>query len=171
METINIEDPSPLPNCLKVYFDGGIGNPNPGGICTYGFAIHDANGKLLRTGNGVAPIEAANERTNNTSEYYALGSALAWLVREGWKGRLEIYGDSQLIVNQINETWRCEEPTLAKLRAACLRGIERLGGNFGIHWIRRDHNKLCDKLATQARNAWLAAEERKNLPTHGSPQP
>lgn len=162
-ETINIEDPAPLPARLKVYFDGGIGKPNPGGLCTYGFAVYEYGGKLLRTGNGVAEITDAKTRTNNTSEYHALGNALAWLIREKWNGHLEIYGDSQLIVNQVNGTWRCEEPTLVTLRDACVRGIARLGGNFSIHWIPREQNKLCDKLATQARDAWFATEQRKTF--------
>lgn len=97
-------------------FDGGS-RGNPGAM--YGsFLVRQAGGKKLlhcrlTFGRG----------TNNEAEYRtliaALEALLAELERSGWdprQVRLEVRGDSQLVLRQLSGEWKAREPRLLSLR-------------------------------------------------------
>ena len=56
--------------------------------------------------------ELDKKHTNNEAEYLAVMSAM-----EDLNGDLEIYSDSQLVVNQLNHIWGIKEPRLRELAA------------------------------------------------------
>ena len=53
--------------------------------------------------------------TNNVAEYSAVKKALEILQELNEKGKLTsavVYGDSQLVINQLNSLWRVRQPHL-----------------------------------------------------------
>ena len=133
---------------LIIYTDGGSrGNPGPAAV---GVVIKDPEGNTVKT-----YAQVIGETTNNEAEYRALILALqkakALFGKEKIKNSLiEIYMDSELVVNQLNGIYKIEEETLIpffikiwNLRIDC-------GGNIKIKHVERAKNKEADKLVNQA---------------------
>ena len=57
-------------------------------------------------------IELLNVSSNNEAEYAALIEGLEWCVSNGIN-RLNVYGDSMLIVKQVQGIWSCKSNRLA----------------------------------------------------------
>jgi ribonuclease HI len=77
--------------------------------------------------------------TTNQGEYLALLHALdLCLDFYTYDLHIEIYSDSQLIVNQTNSLWRCRDPKLIPLRNAAQSQLINL--NITLHWIPREQN-------------------------------
>ncbi len=123
----------------------GSGNA-PGGSAA-GCVIFDEDGNVLKE-----KAIAWGKSTNNIAEYKAviLGIEVACSLEAD---ELEILSDSQLIVNQIEENWNCEDGSLAKLRDI----VHDLASSFdyvSISWIPREQNSRADYLAGQARKQY-----------------
>jgi ribonuclease HI len=128
--------PTPTTAAYEIVFDGGaLGNPGKG----YGSFV-------IRLGD----VEIARERheygdrvTNNQAEYRTLIAALAklrdLLGPEAATARVRIGGDSQLVINQVNGTWKVKKPELAPLRDAVREGM-RAFGRTELAWHRRDRS-------------------------------
>ena len=150
----------PLPLRLTIHFDGGC-EPNPKGWGTYGWTITDtATGREIIFNKGVACKPTDRFSTNNHAEYCALGFALRWLWDWKWRGEeLLIFGDSQLVINQINDVWNINNDHLAEL---CLRVWTLLSemqlldftgktpNKFKCTWVPREQNARCDALTSEA---------------------
>ncbi len=80
----------------EIFFDGACLPFNPNGVATYGFVIKNS-GKIVSSGSGIA----SEKGTNNIAEYTALIKALEKALELGYT-KVKIYGDSLLVVNQIN---------------------------------------------------------------------
>ena len=83
--------------------------------------------------------------SNNTVEYEACLHGLRIAVELGVK-RLMVYGDSALVINQLNKDWSYSSE---KMDAYCAK-IRKLKGTFyGIeyHHVVRDQNQLADHLS------------------------
>jgi ribonuclease HI len=95
--------------------------------------------------------------SNNTVEYEALIKGLRIAVELGIK-RLEIRGDSELVVRQIMKDKNCIDPRMV---AYCQAVRDREGKFYGLelHHVLRDYNKAADVLAK-------AASSRNSVP-HG----
>ena len=132
---------------LQVYFDGACW-PNPG-IASYGWLIKAGNEQIAC---GSAMLEG-NKRTNNFAEYCGLGFALRYLVDHRYHGNLDIYGDSRLVVKQMQQKkpWKSKKPHLTKLRDRCKQLLKQIGGKYTIQWIPREQNEECDSLAESVR--------------------
>lgn len=131
-----------LPGELILYFDGSA-EPNPG-LATYGWAIMIQSGEEIACGCGVS----YDYGSNNQSEYCALGFALRWLSDQGWKGTLQIFGDSKLVINQLTQEWRCNKEHLRNLRKRCWELLE--GIEYKATWVPREQNDRCDSLSRKA---------------------
>jgi len=142
---------SNLPEKLIIYFDGLTEPKNPGGWSTCGWLICDESLVVLQCGHSVAAKPGDRHSTNNFAEYCALGFALNWLVKSGWKGKeLEIFGDSKLVICQLTDQWACNKEHLQKLRARCLDLLKTLGVNWKASWVPREENQKADELSQQA---------------------
>ena len=86
--------------------------------------------------------------TNNEAEYQALIEGLKAAAE--WKpDRLEIYLDSNLVVQQMNGAYRVKKPELLPLH----RLAKQLMGDFAearIAHVERDRNRGADALANRA---------------------
>ncbi|MCW4030837.1 MAG: ribonuclease HI family protein, partial [Candidatus Bathyarchaeota archaeon] len=91
---------------IKIYTDGASrGNPGPSAIA---FIVLDDKGRILKEHS-----ECAGVGTNNEAEYKALISALR--KAKELAEEIEIYSDSNLIVNQMNGHWRIKHPNMKPL--------------------------------------------------------
>jgi len=82
---------------LKIYADGTArGNPGPAAFAF--IFVHDDS--IIHKGYGYI-----GTATNNTAEYKAIINALK-VAEKFHQGRLQIFSDSVLAVQQINKKWR-----------------------------------------------------------------
>ncbi len=129
-----------MKSCIA-YVDGGSrGNP---GIAGYGVVFQDERG------HQVACIsQKLGIRTNNFAEYSALVGALEYALANGYK-TLQIFADSELLVRQINGTYRVKSPDLKPLYEKARALITRLS-SFSIRHVPRSQNREADRLANLA---------------------
>jgi len=124
-----------------IFTDGASrGNPGPAAI---GAVIQDEAGK---------PIASLSQRigttTNNEAEYRAIIAGLQKAVSLGAR-EVELKSDSELVVRQINGSYRVKAPALKPLyqQVKKLQGfVERLT----ITHISRRQNTKADRLANKA---------------------
>lgn len=135
---------------LQVFFDGACEPRNPGGWSTYGWCVLDNGAVELVSGYGLAMEQGHRLSTNNFAEYTALGMVLRWLFDSGWHGKLAIFGDSALVVNQVSCRWQCNQSHLRQLRDRVQELLRDLGEAFRITWIPREQNERCDRLSHRA---------------------
>lgn len=127
-----------------LYFDGGGQAPGP--IC--GAVVIERPGQETFESSFVLP-----EGTNNVAEYMALRHGLTIAVAMGITD-LKVYGDSKLIVEQVNGRWKCKHEVLRPLLADCQRQLAQLR-TWSLEHVRREHNKRADKIG------------RERMATHG----
>lgn len=135
-----------------LYTDGGSrGNPGPS-ACAYIF------GK--KTPDGLEIIDhyawTIDYATNNIAEYQALYRALMNIrdkleTREPGKlllSHIDVYMDSELIINQLNGTYRVKNDQLLQLFKMVRDVIENKCPHifFGFHHVRREDNALADRM-------------------------
>ncbi|MDR7522171.1 MAG: ribonuclease HI family protein [Armatimonadota bacterium] len=126
---------------LRLFIDGASrGNPGPAGI---GVVVQDARGRTI-----AEVREFLGEATNNVAEYQALLRALSEAEARG-ADDLEIYADSDLLVRQIQGTYRVRRAHLVPLHARALRALQGFR-RWQIAHIPREKNAGADALANRA---------------------
>jgi ribonuclease HI len=123
----------------KLRFDGGGQAPGP------------ISGGVVIERDGHEPVEssfALPTGTHNVAEYMALEHGLDVASELGITS-LSIFGDSLLIVQQVQGEWKCKQTHLRPLLAAVQ---ERLAGfeSWTIQHVRRELNKDADRVASEA---------------------
>jgi probable phosphoglycerate mutase len=129
---------------INVYFDGAA---NLREKCGYGFLIKDGE-TWITSDYGNVPVEK-ERATCNVAEHYALLQALKWLVENDYtKDRIDVYGDSKLVINQIFGHWRIRNRDLP-YADYCLQNMEILKKfeNIKGSWIPREKNRKADELS------------------------
>jgi ribonuclease HI len=134
---------------IKAYFDGLCEPVNPGGVATYGYVIYRDDTKIVSGYGVIGAGMFGDETSNNIAEYYALIKLLEKIIELGIRGDIEIYGDSQLIINQVNGVYRVRSKKLKSLYEKTLELLSMLR-NVRISWIPREMNKEADKLSYKA---------------------
>jgi ribonuclease HI len=126
---------------ITLQFDGGSrGNPGPAGI---GVVVQAADGTPL-----VTLGRYIGRATNNVAEYRALITALE-RARELGAKRVQIRGDSELIIKQMRGEYRVKHPDMKVLYDEAqhlVRGFEQVKIEHNL----RHKNELADKLANLA---------------------
>jgi ribonuclease HI len=126
---------------VVVNVDGGSrGNPGPAAIAA---VVQDAGGGVLE--EIAQPIGRA---TNNVAEYRAL---LLGIERAAALGatELELVGDSELIVRQVEGRYKVKDATMKELHKQvrqALAGFE----DWSIRHVRRELNSEADRLVNEA---------------------
>jgi ribonuclease HI len=124
---------------LVAYVDGGShGNPGPSGI---GVVIHDSAGNKF----GIA--RWIGHHDNNVAEYVALLEALQVAVAMNARA-LRVYSDSDVVVRQMNGSYRCQSSRLYSLNWTCRKLAKML--EFSIMRIPRADNVEANHLANRA---------------------
>ena len=124
-----------------LYADGGArGNPGPAGAGAY---LEDEAGKPL-----ARVYKYLGETTNNVAEYSALYFGLKEAIRHKAK-HLLIRMDSQLVVRQIQGSYRVREPHLLKLYEKVMERLAQVP-KYEIEHIPREENEEADRLSNLA---------------------
>lgn len=128
-----------------LHTDGGArGNPGPAGS---GFVLQLSADKTIKQGSYLG------EMTNNQAEYRALLAGLKQAQAEGVR-ELICYLDSELIVNQLNGSYRVKDAKLAPL----YREAQTISASFNqisFHHVPRAKNAHADELVNRAIDAAL----------------
>jgi ribonuclease HI len=133
---------------LVAYVDGAArGNPGEAGA---GVVFKDASGGVVEK---IALY--LGKATNNMAEYKALLLALQ-RARELGVESLQVYSDSELLVNQINGRYRVRVPHLQKLCQEAIR-LLRDFGDVNISHVPREKNAEADEQANRAIDQSLKA--------------
>jgi ribonuclease HI len=120
----------------RAWFDGSA-KPNPGEMTIGGYII-DENEKIIEKFSHVL-----GEGTNNRAEYLALVHLTAQIRILGIKD-IDIKGDSNLVVQQVNGNWKCRDQYLKQLRDNILTSLR--GVNWTLEHVYRENNKEADLL-------------------------
>ncbi len=127
-----------------VNVDGGArGNPGPAAIAA---VVATSEGEVLeRVGRTIGAA------TNNVAEYRAvlLGIERA---RALGAGRVELIGDSELVVRQVRGEYKVKDAELRKLHAEVVGALAELDG-WSIRHVRRERNAAADALVNETLDA------------------
>ena len=124
--------------------DGGArGNPGP---AAYGYVLEAEDGTVL-----AAHGEKIGVATNNVAEYSALIAGLEKALELG-VDEIEVVSDSELMVKQMTGQYRVKNEALQELWSRAGRLARRVG-SVDYTAVRREHNKLADKLVNEALDA------------------
>jgi ribonuclease HI len=120
---------------------------NPGGIATYGLTVWKGS-RLIFEDSGLAMAEPwSMEASNNVAEYSALIRGLEWLIENGYAdSNVVVRGDSRIVVNQLNGTFKIKAPRLLKLFHDAKILLSKFR-NLRIEWVDRSKNADADLLS------------------------
>jgi len=93
-------------------------------------------------------FKLAFQVTNNIAEYEALLLGLNAAKDRGIKN-IKVFGDADLIIQQVNKTFQAKHPRLKAYRDEVWR-LKDFFDNFCISYIPRAQNQLVDSLAISA---------------------
>ena len=126
---------------LILHADGASrGNPGQAAI---GATIKDAEGRLL-----ASISQSIGLATNNQAEYRAVIAALKEAVNLG-AGEADVYLDSELVVKQVNGSYRVRNAALKPLYLE-MKELAASFKGFSISHIPRRQNAEADDLANAA---------------------
>jgi ribonuclease HI len=118
-----------------MYFDGSLKLDGSGA----GVLLISPRGEQLKY-----VLQILREVSNNEAEYEALLHGLRLAISLGIK-RLLVYGDSLLVVQQVNKEWDCNKETMD----AYVQEVRKLKNKFSgleVHHMLREHNVGVDTL-------------------------
>lgn len=126
---------------LVLTVDGASrGNPGPAAI---GVVVKDEHGRIVKEIG-----EYIGESTNNVAEYRALVRALE-VAKDLRAGSVEVRSDSDLLVSQLQGSYRVKSPDLSPLYLEANR-LLRGFGRHAVTKIPRGQNAAADALANRA---------------------
>ncbi len=126
--------------CCRLHTDGAArGNPGEAGA---GIVLYDADGREL-----AGRCWYLGRCTNNVAEYRALILGLE-TARETGCGELRIFLDSELVVRQIQGSYRVRSADLKPLHARAMKLLAEFR-RWSIRHVARSENRRADELANQ----------------------
>jgi ribonuclease HI len=132
-----------MKECRATAFCDGSGGSPRGSTCAC--VVYDISGEIVAEEARVLALVS-----NNVAEYEGLILALRTSHDLGVTD-LEIFSDSQLIVNQVNGLWKVKHDDLLPLRD--LAWEEGLAFNsLSLSWVPREKNTVADALCRVALN-------------------
>jgi ribonuclease HI len=120
---------------------GGAARGNPG-KAGCGAAILDENGLTVKELS-----RYLGPSTNNAAEYEALLMGLEAVLALGHRN-IRVQSDSELMVRQLNGTYRVRDPKLQLLYGRACALLHQFDRYTIVH-VRREANQLADRLANR----------------------
>lgn len=125
---------------IVIYFDGGA-KPNPGigyGSFEIKLKLHESLPTFEHKGTWNSPF---TRLTNNQAEYLTLWLALHECMDKfsPADNRVEIFSDSKLLVEQVNDRWRVRDAELKHLYAA-IHFVLGAFPDWSLSWNPREVN-------------------------------
>lgn len=122
----------------KLYFDG---NKTPKGTtCTCVILSEDEQRIVEET------VMLPQQTTVNQAEYYGVLTGVEKLIQYLAKHNVslqdvsvEIYGDSQLVIKQLEGQYECKDPQLRVLRSKVRNMLSKFK-SYSFYWIPREEN-------------------------------
>jgi ribonuclease HI len=134
---------------VYAFTDGAArGNPGESGI---GVIFKNEQGATLAKLHGYI-----GETTNNVAEYTALLACLKNAPKTECT-RLIVHSDSELMVRQLQGSYKVKDPGLKALFVKVQRLLDAAAFEFEIKHVRRELNKEADELAN------LGIDSRKEI--------
>jgi ribonuclease HI len=125
---------------LTVNVDGGArGNPGPAAV---GVVIRDSEGLIIDEHG-----ERIGEATNNVAEYRALIRGIQRAAELG-ATELDLVGDSELVVRQVEGKYKVKKAGLKPLHAEARQALSAFE-NWSIRHVRREMNAEADRLVNE----------------------
>jgi ribonuclease HI len=128
-------------------FDGACEPVNPGGTASFGVIVKDDDGTVLLREHGL--VGKGKAMSNNVAEYAGVLHILKYLSSRP-PGRVMIYGDSNLVINQLSGKWRVRKGlylSIAMETKELLAHLRWLGSQINFCWIPREQNEECEALS------------------------
>ena len=129
------EDALKVLKSATIHFDGGGQSPGP---------VRAACIVELSDGSSHEEVKHFDQGTHNTAEWQALILGLELALKHHAR-HVVVMGDSTLVVNQVNDKWKTNHPTLLPLRAEA-KGLLAEFESWSVEWIPRKENSRADKL-------------------------
>jgi ribonuclease HI len=120
----------------RMYFDGSLKLQGAGA----GILFIAPRGEQLKYA-----LQLLFPASNNAAEYEALIHGLNIAISLGIK-RLMVYGDSLVVISQINKEWACSNDSMRKYYTA-VRKLEDKFEGLEFHHVERDHNATAGTLS------------------------
>jgi ribonuclease HI len=126
---------------LTINVDGGArGNPGPAAI---GVVVRGDGGEVLEEVG-----EKIGAATNNVAEYKALLRGIE-LAAEHGGSELELIGDSELVVRQVEGRYKVKNAGMKQLHDEVKRALQSFD-SWSIRHVRREGNAEADRLVNEA---------------------
>jgi ribonuclease HI len=104
------------------------------------------------------------------AEYTAAIRALEWLITQGFRGQVLLYGDSELVVRQMEGEYQVRAEHLKAYKQHLDQLVQRFEGvKFG--WIPREENTRADELSKRAFELERPSARRHRPPTLPAAEP
>ncbi len=138
---------------VEIYFDGACEPINPDGTASCGYLIKKGS-KVIAMGSKI--IGSGKGMTNNIAEYTGLVEAIKSVSDLNMKGKLMIYGDSNIVCYTVAKKWGWNKrktvwnphknaPHLKPLLEEVLNLLKSF--EYEIKWIPREKNQEADELS------------------------
>jgi ribonuclease HI len=126
---------------LTVNVDGGArGNPGPAAI---GVVVRNDDGAVVE-----AVGETIGRQTNNVAEYKAMLRGIELALAHG-ADEVEMVGDSELIIRQIEGRYKVKNAAMKNLHAQAVKALAEFD-DWSIRHVKRAQNADADALVNEA---------------------
>jgi ribonuclease HI len=159
---------------ITAYFDGACEPINPRGTGSYAFIIFNGSDKIYHEAKVICPsyyflpnsVFKPTITSVNVSEYTACICMLTYLLQNGFKDEpVVVYGDSKLVVNQMNGKWKIHGGHYLFLAHYCKEVLFKLFKDIRFQWIKEEENFMADELSKEVlRNAGVEISNWKERP-------
>ena len=140
---------------ITVYFDGLCYPKNPGGVAAYGYLICRDKEPIWK---GFGAVGEGRGMTNNVAEYEGLLAAARWLNDEEIDEKIQIRGDSELVIKQMKGQYRVSSATSRKYVPEIKSLLQ--GKDVSFSWVPREENQEADQLSRKGYEAFLRRKKR-----------
>ena len=148
-----------VPSKVHVHFDGASVSRGGRFVGAWAFTVegggidHEDRGPVEKEPGSMDPDGSGQEgptpSTNNVAEYTAAIKALEYLASIGFRGSVDVMGDSQLVIRQFSGEYSVKSSHL-KVLYERLRALAQNFEKVNFEWVPRELNRRADYLSKEA---------------------